>query len=95
MGAPLVRRSIVKRQLSQLHRSVLLGLCLPLANYLVPFSTPNLPWDTPLGVHAPLSQDGSRSEGFWEVQNSLWPGIIPDFDPQRAFLCMCSVSLVL
>jgi len=37
----------VKRQLSQLHRSVLLGLCLPLANYLVPFSTPNLPWTLP------------------------------------------------
>ena len=90
-GAPLVRRSIVQRQLSHLHRSVLLGLCLRSANTLVPFSTPNLHWDTPLGVHAPLSQDGSWSEGFWEVQDSLWP----DFDPQRAFLRVCSVSLVL
>ena len=52
------RRSAVKR-LSHLYRSVLLGLCLLLANYLVPFSTPELPWDPLLGAHAPLSQDGS------------------------------------
>ena len=57
------RRSAVKR-LSHLYRSVLLGLCLPLTNYLVSFSTPELPWDPLLGTHAPLSQDGSQSEGF-------------------------------
>ena len=45
-------------------------------NYLVPFPTPDLPWDPPLGAHSPLSQDGSQSEGFWEDQDSLWPGII-------------------
>ena len=45
-------------------KSVLLGLCLPLTNYLVSFSTPELPWDPLLGAHAPLSQDGSQSEGF-------------------------------
>ena len=47
------------------------------ANYLVPFSTPDLPWDPPLGAHAPLSQDGSQSKGFWEEQDSLWPDVIP------------------
>ena len=31
-----------------------------------------LPW----GTHTHLSQDGSQSEGFWEEQDSLWPGII-------------------
>ena len=30
-----------------------------------------------MGVHAPHSQDGYRSEGFWEEQDSLQPGIIP------------------
>ena len=62
-------------------------------NYLVPFPTPDLPWDPPLGAHSPLSQDGSRSEGFWEEQDSLWPGIISSSDSQEAFLCMRSVSL--
>ena len=30
-----------------------------------------VPWD----VHAHPSQDRSRSEGFWEEHDSLWPGI--------------------
>ena len=48
----------MKRQLSHLYKSVLPGLCLPLANNLVFFTTPDLLWDPPLGAHAPLSQDG-------------------------------------
>ena len=51
-----MRRSLVKRQVSHSYRSVLLGLCPPIANCLVPFPTPDLPWDPPLGVHAALSQ---------------------------------------
>ena len=50
--------------LHHLYRSVLPGLCLLLANYLVSFSTPDLPWDPSLGAHALLSQDGSQSKGF-------------------------------
>ena len=50
--------------LRHLYRSVLPGLCLLLANYLVSFSTPDLPWDPSLGAHALLSQDGSQSKGF-------------------------------
>ena len=30
----------------------------------------------PLGVHAPISQDGSLSEGLLEEQDSSWSGII-------------------
>lgn len=41
------------------------------ANYLISFSTPDLHWDSPLGVHIPLSQDGSQNAGFWEEQDSL------------------------
>ena len=74
-ASPLVRRNAVKRQLSHLYKSVLPGLCLPLVNNLVSFTTPDLPWDPALGVHAPLSQDGFQSEGFWE-QNSLCLGVI-------------------
>ena len=85
------RRSAVKR-LSHLYRSVLLGLCLLLANYLVSFSTPELPWDPFLGAHAPLSQDGSQSEGFWEEQGSLWPGVIPWLLTHKEPFCLCVVS---
>ena len=48
----------------------------PFSQLLVSFSTPDLPGD-PLGEHTRLSQDGSRSEGFWEEQDLLWPNIIP------------------
>ena len=58
------------KELSHLHRSVLLGLCLLQANYLVSSSTPDLPGTLPWGAHAPLRQDGSQSEGFWEEQDS-------------------------
>ena len=36
----------------------------------------NLSQDPSWSVHAHLSQVGSESEGFWEEQDSLWPGII-------------------
>ena len=88
----LVRRSAVKRRLSHLYRTVLLGLCLPLANYPVSFSTPDLPWYTLLWVHAPLSQDGYQREGFWEEQDSLWSGIIPWLLTHKEPFCACVVS---
>ena len=40
----------------------------------------SLPW----GMHEPLSQDGSSSEGFWEEEDALWPGITPDLWPTRS-----------
>ena len=88
----------MKRQLSRLYRSVLLGLCFPLANYLVSLPTHDLPWGPLLGAHTHtvLSQDGSWSEGFWEVQDSFimaWHYPLTS-DPQGAFLCTCSVSFV-
>ena len=86
VGVTLVRRSSVKRWLSHLYRAV---LCLSLANYLFSFSTPDLSWDPPLGVHTPLSQDGSQSEGFQEEQNSSWPGIILT---HKEPFCTCAVA---
>ena len=61
------------------------------ASYLVSFSTPELPWDPPWGAYAPLSQDGSRSEGFWEEPDSLWAGVVLTFDAKEPF-CACVVS---
>ena len=67
-------RSAIKRQLSHLYRSLLPGLCLPLADYLFFFYT----WPT-LGtwVCTHLSPRWIWSEGSWEEQGLLWPGIIP------------------
>ena len=45
----------------------------------------------PWGAHSHLSQDGSQSEGFWEEQDSLWPGIILTFDSRKP-LCTCIES---
>ena len=63
---PLVR-SALKRRVSHLYNAVLPGLVLLQASYLVSFST----------ADAPISQDGSQSEGFWQEQGSLWPGMSP------------------
>ena len=73
----LGRRSTEKGQASHFYRAVLPGLCLPLANYLAYFSTPDLPWGPFLGAHTPISQDGTLSEGRWEEQDPLWPGGMP------------------
>ena len=63
----------------------------PLSSFR-PISWLLFPWDPLLGVHAPLCQDGSWSEGFWEEQDSWWPGIIPWLFTYRASFCMCIVS---
>ena len=55
-----MRKSAIKRWLNRLYRSVLPGLCLHLANYLVSFSTPDLPWDPPR--HECASQMDSSKE---------------------------------
>ena len=57
------------------------GLCLPSGQSSC-FVSPHQPTQLmclrtlPWGTHTHLSQDGSQSEGFWEEQDSLWPGII-------------------
>ena len=43
---------------------------------LVSFPTPSLHWDPCPGC-ARTSQDGSQNEGFWEEQESFWPGVTP------------------
>ena len=91
VGIPRVRRNAVKRCLSHLYSSILQGFVFLQASYLDSSATPDLPY---VDVQAPFSQDGSPSEGFWEEKDSLWPGISLDFDPQEAFLCIHSVSLV-
>ena len=50
-----------------------------------------LVWD----AHTQLSQDGSQSEGFWEEQDSLWPGVISGFLTPRLFPSVCNLSLIL
>ena len=91
--SPLVRRNAVKRWVSHLYRSVLTGLCLPLANYLVSFSTSDLPWDPLLDVCTPLNQDRFWGEVFWEDQDSLWSSIIPWLLAHKEPFCACVVSI--
>ena len=88
--SPLVRRSVVKRWLSHLYRAVLPGLCLSFGQ-IIWFLLPDLPWDTLLGVHAPLSHSGSWSEGFWEEQYSSWSGVIPWILTHKKPFCACVV----
>ena len=72
-------KEALKKQLSHLYRSVL--LCLPSGQLSGLFFHI---WFTLLGGHLPFSQDGSQSDGFWEEQDSLWPGDILTFDLQGA-----------
>ena len=61
VGIPRVRRNAVRMCLSHLYSSVLQGFVFLQASYLDSSSTPDLPY---VDVQAPLSQDGSPSEGF-------------------------------
>ena len=45
----------------------------------------------PLGVHSPLSQDGSQRKGVWGKQNSLWPGVVPWLLTPKEPFCVCVV----
>ena len=72
VGVPLREEEHRKVLASHFYKAVLPGFCLPLANYLVYLSTPDLPWGPSLGAHTPISQDGTLSEGCWEEQDS-WP----------------------
>ena len=91
VGSPLVRRSTVKRRLSHSYRPVLPGPSLPSASYVVSFSTWSTLGPSPWCAHT-LSQDGFRSEGFWEEEGSLWPGIVPRLLTHKKPSCACLVS---
>ena len=67
-------------------------MCLSLANYLVSFSTPNLPWGPPLGAHAPPQPGWISSEGFWEEQDSLWPPVISPLLTHKEPFCAHGVA---
>lgn len=90
-ACPLVRRSSGKRRLNQLCRAV---LCLPSGQtscfdpWLICLRT------LPLGVHTPLNQEGSCYKGFWEKQDSLWPGIVPRLLAPKEPFCTCVGSLL-
>ena len=69
---------MAKRGLTHLYRPVLPGLLSsfrPIIWFLFPYLT--YPGTLLWGVHAPLSQEGSLSEGFWEEQDSVWSSVIP------------------
>ena len=63
-GRPPSEEECSKKQLSHLYRTVLLGLCLPLVNYLVSFSTLDLPWDLPQHACTTSFQDGFQPRGL-------------------------------
>ena len=52
---------------NHLYRTALLGLCLPLANYLVSFFTPNWSTHLPTDVCATFFSDASLHRGLWVI----------------------------
>ena len=76
-ASSLMRRNLVKRRLNHLYRAGLPGLCLPLANYLVSFSTPALPLDTPQQACATFFQDGFQPRGLWDGLSITYCGVVP------------------
>ena len=65
-GSCLMRRRAVKRWSHRLYRAVLPGLCLPLASYRSPFSTPDLSLVPLSHVCTSFCQDGFQHRGLWE-----------------------------
>ena len=100
MGGPHTRRSTVKKQLSRLHRAVLLGLCFPWASYLVFFfPSPDLPEDPLQHPCTTFFKKNSNPEAWVGGRGGggiTYYGVVPPpFDPPDAFLSMCSVFLAL
>ena len=84
-----------KRGSCHLYRSVLPGLCLPSGQLSGFFSTPDLPWDPPLGCPCtPQPRWISKWSLLGRVRFIMAWHYPLTFDPHAAFLCMCSVSLV-
>ena len=79
VGIPPSEGEAVQRLLGHYTGQFFLVFAFLQANYLASFSIPDLPWDPPLGVHTPLSQDGSRSQGLWHKQASCGLELSPDF----------------
>ena len=95
MGVPPVRKKAVKRRLSQLYRSVLQGLCLPsgqFSDFFSPHLTypETLPWVCTYPsakMNLKVTSSGrSKTHMSWHYPLT--------FDPQGAFVRICSVSLV-
>ena len=72
-------RAQLRGHLIHLYRTVLLGLCFPLANYLVLFLTPDQTPDPPQYVCTSFGKDGFQSKGFWDGIGTHY-GLAP-FDP--------------
>ena len=72
----LREREIPLGSVNSLQRGSFPGLHLPSGQSPCLLALANLSQDPSWSVHAHLSQVGSQSEGFWEEQDSLWPGII-------------------
>ena len=72
----LREREMPLGSVNSLQRGSFPGLHLPSGQSPCLFALANLSQDPSWSVHAHLSQVGSESEGFWEEQDSLWPGII-------------------
>ena len=82
-GHPLMRRSTVKRRINHLHRAVLQGLCLPLANYLVSFPHPTC---TRILLHFQtylFTKMDSSAEAYGGLDITYYGALPPPFWPPR------------
>ena len=94
MWCPPSEEECCKKWLSYSYISVLPGLCLPSGQLSVLFfHTWPILGPSP-GVHAPLSQDGTQSAGFWDEQDS-WPGILTWLLTHKESFCTCIASPLL
>ena len=83
---PQVKRSAVKRWLTNLYRTVLLGLCLPFGQLLVSFSTPHLSWDPPWQAYTPFSSWIPAQRSMGPHISITYYGVVPPLsDPQGVF----------
>ena len=76
MGCPPSEEEHSKEVVKSSNTSVLCIIVFLQTNCPVSFLHLTYPGILPWVVYAPLSQDGSQSEGFWEEQDQLWPGFI-------------------
>ena len=79
-----------RSDLNHLSRTVPLGLCFPLANFLVMFRTPDQTQGPPLCVCTSFHQDAFQTKGHGTVIRTYYMAWHPlPFSPRGVSLCVC------
>ena len=72
-----LRRSVLKRHLDHLQRTVFLGLCFHLVSHLASFPLSDWTQGPPWYAYTSFSQGGLQQDGLWEIDSTYYGMVSP------------------